>query len=162
LDLEGKLGGVVAIRPDTVVDRVVSVPTAVPPRRRATIRLWDTATGTLRATFTGHADAEFNGATFSPDGTTLAFTSGEHTISLWNIDEHTNWARLTGHTTTIRAQAFSPDGRTLVTADGAGAMLFWDTDAEREAQRICDTYGRDLTDDEWNQFVPDLPHQNTC
>jgi WD40 repeat protein len=136
--------------------------TAATASSDSTIRLWDTATGTLRATLTGHADAEFNGVTFSPDGTTLAFTSGEHTISLWKINEHTNWAQLTGHTTTVRAEAFSPDGHTLVTADGAGAMLFWDTDAERTARRICDTFGRDLTDDEWNQFVPDLSHQNTC
>jgi WD40 repeat protein len=92
----------------------------------------------------------------------LAFTGGEHTISLWNIDEHVNSAQLAGHATTVRAQAFSPDGHTLVTADGAGAMLFWDVDAEREARRICDTFGRELSDDEWNQFVPDLPHQNTC
>ena len=128
----------------------------------STVRLWDTATGELRTTLTGHADAEFNGATFSPDGTTLAFTGGEHTISLWNVDKHVNWARLTGHTATVRAQAFSPDGHTLVTADGAGAILFWDTDAEQTARRICDTLGRDLTDDEQNQFVPDLPHRNAC
>jgi WD40 repeat protein len=136
--------------------------TAATASNDSTVQLWDTATGALRATLTGHADAEFNGVTFSPDGTTLAFTGGEHTISLWKIDEHTNWARLTGHTTTVRAEAFSPDGHTLVTADGAGAMLFWDLDAERTARRVCDTFGRDLTDDEWDQFVPDLPHQNTC
>jgi WD40 repeat protein len=136
--------------------------TAATASNDSTIRLWDTATGTLRATLTGHSDAEFNGVTFSPDGTTLAFTSGEHTISLWKINVQMNWARLTGHTTTVRAEAFSPDGHTLATADGAGAILFWDTDAERTAQRICDTFGRDLTDDEWNQFVPDLPHHNKC
>ncbi|MBP2327930.1 WD40 repeat protein/energy-coupling factor transporter ATP-binding protein EcfA2 [Kibdelosporangium banguiense] len=127
----------------------------------STVRLWDAATGTLKATLTGHLDTEFNGVAFSPDSTTLAFTSGENTISLWNLDKHTNWARLAGHTKAIRALAFSPDGRTLVTAGGE-MVLFWDTDAERAARQICDTFWRDLTDDEWNQLVADLPRQNTC
>jgi hypothetical protein len=41
-------------------------------------------------------------------------------------------------------------------------VLFWNTDPAQTAQEICDTIGRELTDDEWNQFVPDLPHHNTC
>ncbi|MBW4721564.1 nSTAND1 domain-containing NTPase [Saccharothrix obliqua] len=128
----------------------------------STVRLWDAETGSPRATVTGHVDAVFNGAAFSPDGATLAYATGEHTVSLWDVKQQTVVARLPGHTKPVHAVAFSPDGRTLVSTGADDAVLFWDTDAERVAQHICDTLGREPTDDEWREFIPDLPRKQTC
>ena len=47
-----------------------------------TVRLWDTATGTLRNTLTGHLDSVHSVA-FSPDGNTLASGSSDGTVLLW-------------------------------------------------------------------------------
>ncbi|WP_410667923.1 hypothetical protein [Amycolatopsis sp. cmx-4-68] len=127
-----------------------------------TVRLWDATTGASQAILTGHLDVEYNGVVFSPDGATLAFTGGEHTISLWSVDQRTNFARLAGHTQPVQALAYSPDGHTLVTAGNDTFVQFWDTDAAGTAHRICDTFWRDLTVDEWHQFIPDLPRQPTC
>ncbi|WP_327587293.1 helix-turn-helix domain-containing protein [Nonomuraea sp. NBC_00507] len=127
-----------------------------------TVRLWDTATGAVRAVLTGHVDPVFTGLAFSSDGTTLAFTSGENTITLWNVVRRATQARLAGPAESLRALTFSPDGRTLAAADSDDTVLFWDTDAEKTARHICAALGRDLTVDEWRQFIPDLPRHSTC
>ncbi|MGW2371615.1 WD40 repeat domain-containing protein, partial [Kitasatospora sp. NPDC001683] len=43
-----------------------------------TARLWDAATGTVRATLTGHT-GEVRSVAFSPDGHTLATASADNT-----------------------------------------------------------------------------------
>jgi len=46
--------------------------------------LWNTTTGTLTATLTGHTDWVYHVA-FGPDGTTLATASWDNTASFWNM-----------------------------------------------------------------------------
>lgn len=134
----------------------------------STVRLWDAEDGSARETLTGYRDSQYNGVTFSPDGRTLAFIGGESSISLWRPGTGKTWARLSGSTGEVGTLAYSPDGKSLAAALSAegperdSAVHFWETDAERTAQRICAGLDRDLSEDEWEQFVPDLPRQDTC
>jgi WD40 repeat protein len=48
-----------------------------------TAKLWDVATGQELATLGGHGHPVWS-IGFSPDGRTLAATSGEHTVRLWS------------------------------------------------------------------------------
>ena len=64
------------------------------------MRLWDTNTGNLLHTLTGHTNW-VNSITFSPDGNTLATGSYDDTARLWDVNTGDSLHRLTGHTDAI-------------------------------------------------------------
>jgi len=75
-----------------------------------------------------HDDA-VRSAVFSPDGHTLAATSLDGTIQLWDIAEPQHPTRaaaeFSGHAGPATLAVFSPDGRTLVTGE-AKTIRLWD------------------------------------
>jgi WD40 repeat protein len=89
-----------------------------------TVRLWDVATGTLRAT--AHT-AAVTKLVFSPDGKTLATGSRDNTARIWDVTSGSLKATLQGHASTVVAITFSPDGRTLATGSVDGEVRLRDT-----------------------------------
>ena len=90
-----------------------------------TVRLWDVATATHKATLTGHTDW-VNSVSFSPDGTTLASGSRDNTVRLWDVATATHKATLTGHTDWVNSVSFSPDGTTLASGSRDNTVRLWD------------------------------------
>ena len=99
-----------------------------------TIRLWDTNTGTLKTTLTGHA-AEVTSIAYSPDGAILASGSKDTTIRLWDTNTGTLSTILThpsapasGMTDAeeIVSIVYSPDGATLVSVNSDNTLNMWD------------------------------------
>jgi WD40 repeat protein len=90
-----------------------------------TIKVWDTATGTLRGTLSGHAGLVLSVA-FSPDGQTLASSSDDRTIKLWNAATGTLRATLPALASAITSIAFSPDGQSLASGSDDGKVALWD------------------------------------
>jgi WD40 repeat protein len=79
------------------------------------------------------------GGGVSPDGHTLATTSTDRTVRLWDLSDrdqpHQLGAPLTGHTNRVDGVAFSPDGRTLATASADRTVRLWDlSDRDRAHQ----------------------------
>ncbi len=62
---------------------------------------------------------------FSPDGTTLATASYDHTVRLWEVATGAQIATLTGHSDWVTTVAFSPDGTTLATASDDTTVRLW-------------------------------------
>ena len=77
-------------------------------------------------TLVGHSGAVMSLA-FSPDASTLASGSDDHTVRLWHIPVG---QALSGSRNIVHAMAFSPDGRVLATTAG-DAVRLWSTRTRR-------------------------------
>ncbi len=126
------------------------------------VRLWDVARRAELATLPGHSGG-VGAVAFSPDGRALASAGFDGSVRLWDVAARAELATLTGHDGGVGAVAFSPDGRMLASAGGdAGAVRLWDVDVVSWRQRLCDIAGRNLTPQEWDEFLPGRPYQKTC
>ncbi len=67
---------------------------------------------------------------FAPDGKTLAITSADPRIELWNVKTMKRIRWLQGNTHAVSALAFSPNGRDLVSGARDGSVRYWDPAAE--------------------------------
>ncbi|MFF0445141.1 helix-turn-helix domain-containing protein [Streptomyces sp. NPDC004609] len=124
-----------------------------------TVRLWDVDSwGQQAALRTGPAYA----VAFSPDGRTLAAATADSAVTLWDLARRTPLATLTGHVGGVRSVAFSPDGRTLASAGDDQTVRLWNTDPVVTKRQLCGALARDLTGDEWRQFLPDVSYHRTC
>ncbi len=77
-----------------------------------TIRIWDVATGTTRATLRGHEE-RIRRVRLSPDGQTLASGSYDGTIRFWDLPSAAHLKTLTANGPVL-ALAWKPDGSTIV------------------------------------------------
>jgi WD40 repeat protein len=69
------------------------------------------------ATFQGHTDT-IACVAFSPDGATLASSSVDTTVRLWDVATGEALATLFGHPDQVNSVAFSPDGTLLASGNG--------------------------------------------
>ena len=79
------------------------------------VRLWDAASGQLKAVLTGHLH-NVTGVAFSPDGSTLASGSLDKTVRLWDVVSEQQKFVLAGHADRVESVAFNPNGSILASA----------------------------------------------
>ena len=133
-----------------------------------TVRLWNVAnaahTTPIGRALTGPTDTIW-GVAFSPDGQTLAAGSGDDTIWLWNVS-HPAHATPVGQPITeassVDSVAFQPGGDVLATGTGDGITRLWNLNVAQAISRICATTGNDLSRQQWQNYVGQLPYQPPC
>ena len=132
-------------------------------RERGDVILWNIAQKTLERVIDGHQSA-ITDVNFSPDNRMLLTTSRDKTARLWDLsdsrklpiimDDHDDWV-LTG--------CFDPSGRQVITGSRDEYVRTWPVSPQDLAERICTFLTRDMTQEEWNEFVgPDIPYERSC
>lgn len=95
----------------------------------ATVRIWDSHTLELSHTLStiDRIDLAAFGVAISPDNQTVAGSTSEGMVWLWNVSDGQLLRKFTtDHTLPVRSVAFSPDGRLLASAGDDGLIYFWD------------------------------------
>ena len=95
-------------------------------------KIWDLATGKELANLEGHQGVVFR-VHFSPDGKTLATSSKDKTIRIWEVPSGKLRGILKGHLAPAKGMVFLPDG-TLVSASWDKTIRFWDVNALKETK----------------------------
>jgi eukaryotic-like serine/threonine-protein kinase len=101
------------------------------PRTDASIRLYDAATGKELCSPLKDHRVVVSGLVFWPDGKTLASSSFDQTIRLWDVSDPAHvqprGRPLRGHTSSITSLALLPNSQTLVGGSWGGSVLAYDT-----------------------------------
>jgi WD40 repeat protein len=101
---------------------------------------------------------------FSPDGGMLASSSYDGTTILWDLATRQQIGQpLAWDDKPIDALAFTPDGRRLAVASDDGSVILWNTDQDSWRAEACRIANRELSPDEWQQFLGDtVTYRRTC
>jgi WD40 repeat protein len=124
----------------------------------ATIRLWDSSQAHKTAVLAKHHGA-ITQVAFSADGRWLASGSEDGLIMLWDVPSTIAGrtlepdAMLRGHLGAVRTVAFDPTGEQLLSGGDDKTLRFWNINFATFADTVCDLVWRNLSTDEWKQFV---------
>jgi len=73
---------------------------------------------------------------FCPDGKTLASSSRDKTIRLWDVASGKEIRTLTGHSRGVNSVAFCPDGKTLASGSRDNTIRLWDVLSGKEIRTL--------------------------
>jgi WD40 repeat protein/class 3 adenylate cyclase len=98
---------------------------------------------------------------FSPDGSMFAVGSWDGTASLWDLRSRERLGNpFPPYPGAIPDVVFEPNGRLLISP--LSNAYEWPTDVRAWELFACRAAGRELTPQEWHQFLPDRPYQRVC
>ena len=100
---------------------------------------------------------------FSPDGKMLVAAGDvSGAVTLWDLASRKQIGDFPGPESTAALARFTPDGTHLLIAYQSGGAILWNLDPAAWEAQACMVAGRNLTQDEWSQFLPDRPYETLC
>lgn len=109
---------------------------------------------------------------FSADGKNIISGDSGNSIVYWDADPQSPTfgdpigPPLIAHNDNVNVIEIDPSGKILTSASDDGSMVFWRADIESWITNICQRSGRNLSKDEWNEYLtwkgPYDPEYKTC
>jgi len=132
-------------------------------RYRGDVILWNIPAKKLIRIISGH-QSTVTDVQFSPDGNKLLTTSRDGTARVWYLSESRKLPIiLDDHEDWVLSGSFDPTGQKIITGCGDDFIRYWPVTQSALADRICEQVDRDLTEEEWNEFVGrDFAYQESC
>jgi WD40 repeat protein len=121
--------------------------------------IWDVSTGNKLASMPHEGQVER--VTFSPDGRYLATASRDKTARVWDVATAQEVDRVI-HEDGVNRVVFSPDGRYLATTSNDQTTRVWLMFPENPIEEACARLSRNLTPEEWREYLGDEPYHKTC
>ncbi len=100
---------------------------------------------------------------FTPDGKTLVTSGADGRVVLWDVERQAQiGAPLEFAPNTFASVALSPDGSRLFAVSSRGEGISFDMSHEAWKRHACLVAGRELTQAEWSEVLPERPYQAVC
>jgi DNA-binding SARP family transcriptional activator/WD40 repeat protein len=102
---------------------------------------------------------------YSADGDLLVSGAADGSVGLWDAStlDLLGTVRPPVNGKPVPASVkFIGDSHDVWIASFDGGVYRWDTDLDRALDFACQMAGRDLTEEEWTQYLPDQPYQPVC
>jgi WD40 repeat protein len=124
-----------------------------------TARVWEAKSGSeiARMTHEGFVTT----INFSPDGNWVISGSWDGTARVWEAATGKEVARIT-YGDYVSSVAFGPDGRLAVSSSRDSSIRVWLWRTEDLVNLACERLGRNLNQEEWQQYIGDRPYRPTC
>ena len=100
---------------------------------------------------------------YSDDGDLVVSGAADGEVSLWDAASLDLLGTMHPPDAEVPAAAgFIGDTHDVAIASYDGRVYTWETDVGRALDFACQMAGRDLTEDEWAQFLPAQPYRSVC
>ena len=126
------------------------------------VRLWDMLLRRPSSRPLSGDSTQSYSVAFSPDGTLLATGGAGGTVRLWDAAYGHQVGTLRFGADTISSLVFSRDGTTLAAGSDGGTVYLIAVGTAAWTQMACRIADRNLTLQEWQEYLGSAPYQPTC
>ncbi|HET6685335.1 MAG TPA: WD40 repeat domain-containing protein, partial [Jiangellaceae bacterium] len=128
--------------------------------------VWDTRSWQRHGMWDAGQGFGIDSLAFTPDSQ-LLITGAASSASMWIVEQGAS-AGVTLDVDPLRrpeavvAVGARDEGRTLVTVTEGTGVRAWTVEPQRLLEHACTVVGRNLTQEEWDEVLPDRPYERTC
>ena len=127
------------------------------------VRFFDAGSGDPRGRSVRASSGWVLSLDFAPDGKTIATGGSDGTVRLLDVGKRAQvGAALPGLDNIHGNASFTPDGERLFVVYSTGEGFRWDVEASVWQKQACSLAGRNLSREEWEQFLPDRGYDPSC